>query len=258
MSNEIQDISDVLEPKKQELEKQEVEANETPEVSEAETLENNESSVEEVSKEPEVSKESEEIEKLEEKKQEHVKEDKGLDKRLAKLLADRKQLREQVERLEQSPKALEVSGVLDPNDFNDINEYKQAYAQQKTLKFQRDQRQLLQTNPEVKELIEDDNNRFKLGVKTANATMIDIIKESPIGIKIWHHLLEEPEEAIRIAALSPTSTAKELGKLEMLLENEEPKRTIKSPKALPTPPKPIKSSTASLPSKGIESRFSEY
>jgi hypothetical protein len=48
--------------------------------------------------------------------------------------------------------------------------------------------------------------------------MGEAIQESPIGPRILYHLVKNPEEAARIAGLSPTAAAREIGKLEAKLE----------------------------------------
>ena len=205
-------------------------------------------------------------EKVEEKVIESEKPSKGLDKRLAKVLQERKQLQERVEQLEHINIPVSINGVLDPRDFSDLEAYKMAYNQQKAFNFDREQRKIIAEHPEVNELINDDKNRLKLGIKTANQTMVNLITDSNIGPQIWYHLLSEPEEAIRIAALNPVSTAKEIGKIELILEHESKSNTstklenkVTTPaKALPTPPTPIKGNKASIPSKGIRGRFTEY
>ena len=231
------------------------EIQETPEGQETETQET-ETEQDLVEKEAEV--EAEAATEVEEEIKEKVEEPhKGLDKRLAKLLAERKLLKEKVEQLELT--SLPETKVLDPNDYQDLESYKQAYAQQGMLRFQREQKKLIQAKPEIKALIEDDVNRSRLGIKTVNDTMATLIKDSPVGAKLWYHLLSEPEEAIRIAGLSPLASAREIGKIELLLEHEETETPTKpTKKPLPAPPKPVKSSTAAIPKKGIENRFVSY
>jgi len=91
--------------------------------------------------------------------------------------------------------------------------------------------------------------------------MIQLIQESPIGAQVWSYLLHEPEEAMRIARLSPLATAREMGKIELLIENE-PKPEAKPAKPvqkLPEPPKPVKANKpAAAPSSKLASRFVAY
>jgi hypothetical protein len=76
---------------------------------------------------------------------------------------------------------------------------------------------------------------------------------------------------MRIAKLGPVATAKEFGKLELLLEyeakeNRETKETKQAVTGsnknnktkLPPPINPTKTSTVKLPTTGIMSRFTEY
>jgi len=62
------------------------------------------------------------------------------------------------------------------------------------------------------------------------ATMAMTIKESEIGPELAYHLGTNPAEARRIAALTPLSQARELGKLETKLASNLPaKRTSSAP-----------------------------
>lgn len=82
--------------------------------------------------------------------------------------------------------------------------------------------------------------------------MAEAIKESDIGPKVAYHLAQHPEEAMRLAGLSPTSAIREIGKIEASLSMA--KASEPAPKKVtsaPTPPTPIGSgrSTVGDPSK---------
>ena len=173
---------------------------------------------------------------------------KGLDKRLAKLLAERQQLEERVAQLEGNTVSPKGSDILDPADYTDMEAYKAAYAAQKGQRFIQDVAKLKKDHPEVEALVHDDQNRNRLGYKTANDTMIQIIQDSPVGAKIWHQLLQTPEDAMRIARLNPVATAREMGKLELLLdEDDADEPESKTSKKLPAPLKTVKAVSKNKP-----------
>lgn len=92
--------------------------------------------------------------------------------------------------------------------------------------------------------------------------MGEAIVESEIGPKILYHLGKNPDEAARIAKLSPVAQVREIGKLEAKLEaaaappansaTSQPKTQTVS--KAPAPHKPVGGSAVSAnPAKGIES-----
>lgn len=80
--------------------------------------------------------------------------------------------------------------------------------------------------------------------------MAEAIKESDIGPKVAYHLAQHPEEAARLANMSATSAAREIGRIEaaLLAPKEAPTKKVTT---APTPPNPIGSgrSTVGDPSK---------
>lgn len=100
-----------------------------------------------------------------------------------------------------------------------------------------------------------------------SAAMRDAIQESPLGPRIIYELAKNPQEADRLAGLSPSAAAREIGKMEARLEaavqsrdekNNEgddkpaadernPDGTFKpkkEPSKAPPPPKPVGSRSA--------------
>lgn len=67
------------------------------------------------------------------------------------------------------------------------------------------------------------------------------VMESELGPKLAYHLAKRPQEADRIAQLSPIRAIAELGKLEVRLEKPAPKQEAKAdPPAVSKAPSPIK------------------
>ena len=77
------------------------------------------------------------------------------------------------------------------------------------------------------------------------------IAESDVGPDILDFFARNPKDCKRIAALSPSSAVREIGKLEAKLEAKpEPKR--QAPSALPSPIKPGSGNESATPKKLIE------
>lgn len=105
---------------------------------------------------------------------------------------------------------------------------------------------------------EADNNRVKTYAEKANKArevytdfdevvdqdlpvsraMIEVITESELGADIAYYLGKHPQDAIRIAALSPLAAAREIGKIEAKLTPAE--KTIETPSKAPKPVSPVK------------------
>lgn len=64
------------------------------------------------------------------------------------------------------------------------------------------------------------------------ASMAQAIVESDVGPEIVYHLSHNPAEAARIAALSPLSQARELGKLEVQLASKPPVKASNAPEPI--------------------------
>lgn len=84
-----------------------------------------------------------------------------------------------------------------------------------------------------------------------SAAMAEAIKESDIGPKVAYHLAQHPEEAARLANMSPTSAAREIGKIEATLSAAKVAAPAPRVTAAPKPAVPIGSgrSTEGDPSK---------
>ena len=99
-----------------------------------------------------------------------------------------------------------------------------------------------------------DAERVASGIKTASPMMAKLVYDSPIPGELWHYLLANSDEAIKITQMDPIKTAVAIGRIEAKLENEikenkESKEVSKEvntkiKKVLPTPPNPVKSNKA--------------
>lgn len=62
-------------------------------------------------------------------------------------------------------------------------------------------------------------------------TVVDVAIESDIGPQVLYHLGKNPQEAARLAQLSPTAVAREIGRLEARLQLP-PKKTSQAPEPI--------------------------
>ena len=72
-----------------------------------------------------------------------------------------------------------------------------------------------------------------------SAAMAEAIKESDIGPKVAYHLAQNPDVAARLANLSPTSAAREIGKLEATLSAAKAPAPAPRVTTAPRPATPI-------------------
>lgn len=95
---------------------------------------------------------------------------------------------------------------------------------------------------DIDDLIAQDAERVSQGIRTANDTMVELIKDSDIAGDLWHYLLAHPQEAVEIAKLNPIRTAKAMGVIESKLTTTATKPVIATNKKqpLPTPITPVK------------------
>lgn len=93
-----------------------------------------------------------------------------------------------------------------------------------------------QREAEFKATVEDYEELVYDQSLSITTPMAEVIAESDIGPQVAYYLAKNPDEASRIAALSPIQTARELGKIEARLTTAKaaPKATTKAP---PPPPK---------------------
>lgn len=87
--------------------------------------------------------------------------------------------------------------------------------------------------------------------------MQEAILESPVGPDLAYWLGSHPQDAARIADLSPVSQARELGKIEASLSAPpEPKKP--KPSAAPAPIKPVSAAAAPSTKRVEDMSFDEY
>lgn len=84
------------------------------------------------------------------------------------------------------------------------------------------------------------------GLQLSNAMLVTLM-DSEVGGEMAYHLLKNPDELKRIAAIkNPWSAARELGKIEARIAGDNPAKDEKEPPPLtkaPKPPTPIKGSS---------------
>jgi len=185
---------------------------------------------------------------------------KAAEKRIAKLVKEREQLKGQLALIQnnQQPSQPVQSQPIDPvtidptfpnpanyrdgvNDLDyrlDIRDYQREQAKKDT-NFKTAIKAAVEKYPDLPELIEEDASR-------TNATMAQMIKESPVSVDLFYYLMANPEVSNKIDDMTPTQSAKEIGKIEAKLEDKAKTATPSAKKAasLPAPITPIKSTKA--------------
>jgi len=188
---------------------------------------------------------------------------KAAEKRIAKLVKEREQLKGQLNLLQnnqqssqsnQVPQQIPIDpSIIDPafpnpanykdgvNDIDyrlDVREYQREQAK-KDINFKTAIKAAIEKYPDLPELIAEDASR-------TNATMAQMIKESPVSADLFYYLMANPEVSNKIAEMSPTQSAKEIGKIEAKLEDKAKTATPSAKKVanLPAPLTPIKSTKA--------------
>jgi hypothetical protein len=209
-------------------------------------------------------------------RQEQKHRDTKAEARIAKLIKERERLRGQLDAIrqeQQKQSAPQQEAYIDPDAPNPANypegdkdiDYRvdvklyQREAQQKQSAFRVKQQEMVKKYPDMQELIEMDAERVRSGIQTANPTVLKLIHESDLSGDLWHYLLENSDEAIRIARMDPLQTAREIGKIESKLAIPaivpEPKP---AKKPLPAPIAPLKTTKPNA-TPGVKNfGFSEY
>lgn len=149
-----------------------------------------------------------------------------------------------------------VEGKPKVSNFADYDEYVEALAEWKTdqrlaaekskeqsAKATEDQRKALTAFSErVKEVAKKpeyaDIDEVLDSDVTVSAAMHEALLESDKGAELAYYLGKHPEDAARIAKLSPTSAARELGKIEASL-SKPPETPKPKASAAPPPMKPV-------------------
>lgn len=90
-------------------------------------------------------------------------------------------------------------------------------------------------------------------------TMYEAIRETEVGAEIAYHLGKNPQEAARIAALSPIAAIREIGKLEAKFE-KAPAQAVKTISNAPAPPSTVQGNAAVQrdPSKMTDAEWYEH
>jgi hypothetical protein len=173
-----------------------------------------------------------------------------LEKKTAKLIRQREQERATRKAIEQQIARVQpqqaTEGKPQLAQFSDPEQYAEAVSnwkleqmthQQRAAQAQQSQGEFNSKRDDLMAELEDadgfDQRKFdKLPI---SRTMAEAIVDSDQGVKLTVHLVNHPEEASRIAALSPARQAAELGKLEAKLSATP----VKKPSNAPAPITPV-------------------
>jgi len=200
--------------------------------------------------------------------------DRAAEKRIAKLTMERERLKGQLEAMRhQAMQGGEVQPMhaMDPGAPNPANypegerdvDFKvDLKLYQRDVKARQDQikskvMEAKAKHPDIDDLISDDLERNQSGIRTSNPTVERLLTESDNFAEVWHHLLANPDEAIRIASLDPVATAREFGRIEARLSAPKPAPAAKKA-ALPPPLAPVKTTKPTPKVKPELFGFSEY
>jgi hypothetical protein len=295
---DIQDFNKVLTSGKQEeaeikpTETKSTEATQEVVESSEQEVENSEQEVveseEEVENKAISEEETEEIEGKEQEQEQEIKKpkfnshrDTKAEKQIAKLVRERERLKGQLEATRnqiKQPANQEIFIDLDaPNPLNYANgendidfrvdaKLYQRDKQKKNENFKAVQKEVIQKYEDTLELIEMDAERASSGIKTVSPMVIKLIYDSPVSGELWHYLLANSDEAIKIAQMNPIKTALAIGRIEAKLEteNKEGKEGNKEgsgnkpKKSLPTPPNPVKPTKANTTVQNKNFGFTSY
>jgi hypothetical protein len=189
-----------------------------------------------------------------------------IEKKSAKLIRQRDQERARREVYEQQlAKATPPQHASDepqPEQFQDPRQYARAvveFERQKdavTRQAQETQRQqsssLAKRDDFVADLQDIDGfDMAKFGKLRITPDMADVMVDSDVGTKLAQHFLSNPDEASRIADLSPARQAAEIGKLEAKLSAV----STKKPSNAPDPINPVNGKGSSVPTNLYDARL---
>ena len=201
----------------------------------------------------------------------------GLQERFSELTTEKKRLKEEADRLRTEaayyrgiaegatrtgsvapgdPKKDEGPPELDPNDFNSDADYLKAVAKQvrdqtlAEIKAERDKERKSESKSTTTKVIKEarakyaDFDSVALNVSVpVTQHMYDAAMGDNLG-EVLYHLGKNPEEASRIASLSPVQQAKEIGRIETIISSKQPRITN-----APNPPKILGGGGGSPPQK---------
>ena len=201
---------------------------------------------------------------------------KGVQKRISRLVREREQAKARADYLErllqerqpQTQPERKEPKPLTRDQFASDDEYVDARAEAKALalleKIQaenqmREQASKLQTIEQKREKIFSDAealgdfDREDFANVRVTPVMAEAILDSDIGAKLVHHFNRNPEEAARIANLSPARQAAEIGKIEDKLSAVKPQKS-----GAPSPIQPIAGQKARAEKNPAEMSYKEY
>lgn len=182
------------------------------------------------------------------------------EKRINKLVAQREYWRGKAEArgqeiTEPKPKPAPAPKELDPNDFNSDSEYRSALKEQirEELKAEIKEPKLPAAATKYQTQVVEARTKYDDFDEVALDPTLPVTREMFEALQgekatdILYALGQNPEEANRIATLSPFEQAKEIGKIELRLSKKE-----KNISSAPEPPKTLRGSDQIVPTKPVE------
>jgi len=173
-------------------------------------------------------------------------------KRLAR--EQRKWEREQQQRLEEQKVKRAAPADIHPQDFASYDEYAEALAERKAEELvakreaARQQAAIAEAYYEREEAARDKYDDFDQVAYNENLPVTEVmaqgISASEVGPDILYWLGSNPNEAARIARLSPVLQAKEIGKIEATLASNPP---VRKTSTAPAPIDPVTARSKGAP-----------
>lgn len=188
------------------------------------------------------------------------------------------QLQRELEELRKSGPAqdkpkVKAEGEPNPDDFKTFGEYTDALVEYKFNKREREleakrakdqqesesqrlAREFAERQEQARKEIPDYVEVLSESSISVPGHVLEYVKESELGPKLAYHLAKHPDEATRIAKLSPIRAVAELGKLETKLEKPEKAELPQISKA-PSPIRPLDGSTTPVNTDPSKMTFQE-
>lgn len=195
-------------------------------------------------------------------------------RRIDRLTREKYQLKARLEELERrvsepAPKAAEPQGAPKIEQFESFADYVRAeavWSAKQEMRAQREEQQRETQEQQAKRQQEEVLQAWQQRVDSARSAvpdydeiiesadvvlspaMVQAVVESEHGPMIGLYFARHPEEAEKLASLSPTAVARAIGRIEAKLESEQ---ITKTQSTAPKPPSPVRGSTVK-PTSAIE------
>lgn len=169
-------------------------------------------------------------------------------KRIEALIKEKHDLQRKLDEAKNYRPPAEAAEDLDPDDFDDYDDYLDAVEKQTQKPSKKEAKQEANPFAETLEQLEAkfDDTREKYsdfdlkvrGMPILTESMLSAINESDDAGDVAYYLANNPEEAAKMSAMSPTKMALYVGRLEVKL-NEPTKKEVAIPKKTTKAPEPI-------------------